>query len=658
MAPYGAVALGEIDWIVQKLHQHANEPNAWHEEWCAVADKVAAAGEAAIPQHELNALAERAGGNPLFLREIVANRLAQREAGNMPESVESLLTARIDRLAPDDRRLLRFASVLGTVLDVEALTTSFADLIPPVDEAAWGRLDEFLIAAAPGVVQFKHALVQEVAYEGLPFRLRRDLHGRVADYIEGRAGEDAEANADLLSLHFARAQNHPSAYRYSRIAGERSKARFANVEAADAFGRAVHAARFVEGIPPGELASLHEARGDALEVAGMYAGAASAYSAARRCGGYAGASPGGLSLKEGVIRERLGRYSQALRWYGRALRSGAVGDRDRVNLGLAYAGVRFRQGRFGDCATWARAALADAEQCGDRAGQAHAYYLLDHANTMLGNPESGRFRALALPIFEELSDLIGQANVLNNLGVSATLEGRWDEAIASFERSRDAREKAGDVVGAATASNNIGEVLLNRGQVDEAEALFKDALRVWRAAHYPVGIAVATSALGLAATRAGRRGEAEALLQDALASFREMHAESFVIETEVRFAELALSSNDVGAARALVESALQHAERVGGELVTRAALQRMLGDICARDNDTVPTRTAYVESLRLARLAGADYEVAKTLSSLAAFLVSLGMTAAGELQESRAIEKRLGIVGVPQAAATSSKQMD
>ncbi len=47
MAPYGAVALGEIDWVVQALHRRATEPQAWHEEWCAVADKVAAAGDAA-----------------------------------------------------------------------------------------------------------------------------------------------------------------------------------------------------------------------------------------------------------------------------------------------------------------------------------------------------------------------------------------------------------------------------------------------------------------------------------------------------------------------------------------------------------------------------------------------------------------------------------
>ncbi len=607
-----------------------------------------------MPQHELNALAERAGGNPLFLREIVANRLAQTEAGNMPESVEALLTARVDRLAPDDRRLLRFASVFGTAVDVEALAASFAGLILPVDEATWSRLDEFLVSDAPGVVRFKHALVQEVAYEGLPFRLRRDLHQRAGSYIEGRNGADADAEADLLSLHFARAQDHPKAYRYARVAGERSRQRFANVEAAEAYGRAIHAARYIEGIAPSELAGLHEARGDMLEVAGMYAEAAAAYRAARRCDGYRGSSAGGLALKEGVIRERMGRYTQALRWYGHPLRDGTTSVRDRVKLGLAYAGVRFRQGRYADCARWARSALADAEACGDRAGQAHSYYLLDHANTMLGNAESGRFRALALPIFEELGDLIGQANVLNNLGVSATLEGRWDEAIGSFKRSRIAREKAGDVVGAATASNNIGEVLLNRGQIEEAEALFHGSLRVWLAARYPIGVAVARSALGLAAVRAGRVAEGRILLNDALDGFRELRAESFVVETEARLAELAVTSGDDDtAARALIESAIRHGERAGGDVTSRAALHRLLGDVRARDGDASGARAAYDESVRLARSIGAEYEIARTLQSYARLLRGIGQPADREAQESLAIQRRLGIVALPPADVAS-----
>jgi class 3 adenylate cyclase/tetratricopeptide (TPR) repeat protein len=621
----------------------------------ALALTSAAAGDTAITQHELHALAERAGGNPLFLREIVANRLAQREAVSMPESVEALLTARIDRLPSGDRRLLRFASVFGASVDIEALTDSFAGLISPVDDAAWSRLDEFLVSDAPGTVRFKHGLVREVAYEGLPFRLRRDLHGRVGSFMEARLGVDVEAEADLLSLHFERAQDHQRAYRYSRIAGERSKARFANVEAAEAFGRAIYAARYIDGIDDDELAALNEARGDLFEVSGMYAEAAAAYRAARRCHGYRGAHPGGLSLKEGVVRERLGRYSQALRWYGRALRDGKTAAPDRVKLGLAYAGVRFRQGRYADCARRAKEALADAESVRDRAGQAHAYYLLDHANTMLGNAASGRFRALALPIFEELGDLIGQANVLNNLGVAATLEGRWDEAIASFERSRAAREKAGDVVGAATASNNIGEVLLNRGRIDEAESLFNEALRVWRGARYPVGIAVATSALGLAAARAGRQAEARALLREALDGFRELRAETFVVETEARLAELEVSAGeDDEAARALIEAAIQHAERVGGEVVSRAALHRLLGDVRLRNGNAAGARASYDESLRLSRSIGAEFESACTLQSCARLMHELSLPADQELQESLAIQRRLGIIELPYAAGASA----
>jgi class 3 adenylate cyclase/tetratricopeptide (TPR) repeat protein len=607
----------------------------------------AAASDAPLSQHEMRALTERAGGNPLFLREIVASRLAQDGEAALPESIEALLTARIDRLAQDDRRLLRYASVFGTTLDAGALAAVLIGLLPALDDAAWSRLDEFLVADAPGRIRFKHAVVQEVAYEGLPFRLRRDLHGRIGLHIEARAGPHADAEADLLSLHFSRARDYPRAYRYSRMAGERSKARFANVEAAEAFARAIFAARYVDGISPAELASLYEARGDVLEVAGVYADAAAAYHAAARVDGYRGVAPGGLSLKQGVIRERTGRYTEALRWYGRALRDAGTGIRDRVKLGLAYAGVRFRQGRYTDCARWARGVLADAEAIGDRAGQAHAYYLLDHACTMLGNAESGRFRALALPIFEELGDLIGQANVLNNLGVAATLEGRWDEAITSFERSKAAREKAGDVVGAATASNNIGEVLLNRGQVAEAEALFEEALRVWRGARYPVGVAVATSALGLAATRAGRSAEAQSLLDEALAAFRELHADSFVIETEARLAEQAVAAGDYETAQRRIVNALERAGRVDGVIASRAMLHRLYGEVRSRTGDVASARVSFDESLRLARSINAEYEVALTLAARARSLIACGEPADGELTESLAIQQRLGVIALP-----------
>ena len=329
---------------------------------------------------------------------------------------------------------------------------------------------------------------------------------------------------------------------YSRVAGDRAKEKSANVEAATFYRRALDAARHSVGVSAEEKASLYDSLGDVCELAAMYDDAARAFGQARRHRpGDAGQCR--LLRKEGVVRERLGQYGQAIRWYARGLRYRDVADVHDINqLQLAYAGVRFRQGKYAECIRWCRTVVPNAEAVGDRTSLAHAYYLLDHAYTMLGSKEAGTYREFALPIYEELGDLIGQANVLNNLGVSATIEGDWDESLRLFERSRVARERVGDIVGAATATNNIGEVLLDRGQIDEAERLFRDALRTWRGANYPIGVAVATSALGLAATRARRFEEALGFLEAALDDFRNMGAESFVIETEGRLAELYLST--------------------------------------------------------------------------------------------------------------------
>ena len=69
-------------------------------------------------------------------------------------------------------------------------------------------------------------------------------------------------------------------------------------------------------------------------------------------------------------------------------------------------------------------------------GLAHGYFLLHIAHTATGHPDRAAFRGLALPIYEELGDLLGQAHVLNNLGIEAYYDGRWDEALDLYERSK------------------------------------------------------------------------------------------------------------------------------------------------------------------------------------------------------------------------------
>ncbi len=74
-----------------------------------------------LPRQALDTLAARSGGNPMFLEALVREAGRSRSVADLPESVEGLVTSQIDRLDPADRTVLRYAAVLGTVVDEEAL---------------------------------------------------------------------------------------------------------------------------------------------------------------------------------------------------------------------------------------------------------------------------------------------------------------------------------------------------------------------------------------------------------------------------------------------------------------------------------------------------------------------------------------------------------
>ena len=120
---------------------------------------------------ELHAIAERAGGNPLFLQELVSARGTEsEEPEELPDTVEALIGARIDRLSAPDRTLLRWASVLGPSFASDVLELVLADDPSAAsDSEAWDRLTEFVERDpnVAGAYRFRHALFRDAAYEGL-----------------------------------------------------------------------------------------------------------------------------------------------------------------------------------------------------------------------------------------------------------------------------------------------------------------------------------------------------------------------------------------------------------------------------------------------------------------------------------------------------------
>jgi len=496
----------------------------------------AALGEdVALSDDDLRAISSRSAGNPLFMLELAA---AVRDAGSvrgLPATLEGLVASRVDRLSASDRRVLRYAAVIGERFSPVMVREAFRDLVS-VNDATWDRLKEFVVFER-GDYRFAHDLVREVAYEGLPYARRRELHLRVAQAIER---EDPD-RVDLLSLHFDQAHDRAAAWKYARLAGERAREKYANVEAATFFDRALENSRQLGDVEDAEMARVAEALGDVCELAGQFDHAAHAYALARRLMKDDEAQPR-LLLKEGHIRERTGKYEAAMRWYRRGRQATRVLEErlaaaERAELALGAAGIQLRQGRLREAVRWCRRALVDAESSQDKKALGHAYYLLDAALTDLGDPEAEHYRLLALPVFEELGDLVGQANVLANLAVDAVWEGRWMEALELQQRCRAARTAAGDVVGIANISHNQSELLSDQGRLEEAEPLSREARRIWRAARYPLGVAAATNCLGRVLTRSGRLDEGIALLEQARSDFAALGAHGWVVEAECRLGE-------------------------------------------------------------------------------------------------------------------------
>ncbi len=605
----------------------------------------AATAEAPFAPHEIDELRRRAGGNPLFLRELVAAARAGSSVEGLPDSVEAVIAAQIDRLPAARRALLRRFAVIGQAF-AEDLALGILDHPPP---DPWAGLDEFVQPDAPGQRRFVHALIRDAAYEGLSFRERRALHGRVGDAIQNASDVAELEHAELLSLHFYNAQRYEDAWRYSRAAGERAQAKWANVEASDFFARALDCTRHVPGLALGDVAAVAESLGDVRERMGAFAPSSVAYGRARRLLAGDPAAQVRLLMKEGVLREHAGRYSESLRWLGRALRlddACTPHSPSRAELLVEHGGVRFRLGRYRAAIEWCERGAAHAEAVGDRRALARAYYLLHVIHMSFGSPERVRYRDLALPIYEELGDLLRQGYVLNNLGIDAYYGGSWTEAVSLYQRSRDALLRAGAWVEAGDADYNIAEILADQGHLEAAERVTRDTLSAHRAAGYRMGVAFSLVLRGRIAARAGRHDEAAELLRAGRDEWAGLGDEPHVLDADAKIVEGMLLAGGDPAAREPAEALVRRSERLDVAPAIQCLVYR-LGGIARAQAGNRDGAIEFIErAIALAREADDRYELAMALETLAH--VAGGRDDAELLlAEALALREQLGVVAVP-----------
>ena len=207
----------------------------------------------ALPKDVVDGVTERTGGVPLFVEEVTRLLLERGEYGGVqaiPPTLQQSLMARLDRLG-SAREIAQIGAVIGRDFPY-TLLRAVAGTEDQALQAALDRLadaDILLVQGLPpdSVYRFKHALIQDAAYENLLKSRRQALHRRVAEFLRDNAAGGDAAEPEMLAHHFTQAGMTEASVEWWGKAGQRSLERSALVEAVALFTRALDQ---VASLPP------------------------------------------------------------------------------------------------------------------------------------------------------------------------------------------------------------------------------------------------------------------------------------------------------------------------------------------------------------------------------------------------------------------------
>ena len=544
-------------------------------------------------------LVTRAAGNPLFLEELLrAVQQAPAALDALPDSLSGLLLARIDQLDEPSRALLRVASVVGQrfpVGIVQAIQGSdFATLVRRLVQLDAAELTVTEREHPERVHLFRHAMLQEVAYQSLLYARRRELHRQIAEHLETRHADEltqaktqyaavlaqsgrngmlpsrathAGGSTTYLLAHHYRLSDCPKrAVPYLLLAGHSARDDYANDQALQYYRWALETLGQQPTDP--RVWAAREALGAVLCMLGRYEEAQAEYALL-------------LQTDRAVLPVAI--VAEVLRSWGNALEKQSCYNealsklREAEALGLAHSDalpplllaaiyadigqVLRRLGAFDQALASCQIGLAqirnDQRSAEDERIEADLQQLMGTLYAIRGDYATARLHfTKALTVQTAIDDLYGAARSHNNLGYLAQFQSDYAQAVYHYGEAEALARKI-------SAKYVLSSVVLNAAygyyQLDryaEATTACRAALALCEEMGDRDGIAKAYDTLGGIAYNQGDYSEAQRCHELALALHREQEATCEAGNTLVLLSLAQTAQGHPGEARVLAEQAL------------------------------------------------------------------------------------------------------
>jgi serine phosphatase RsbU (regulator of sigma subunit)/class 3 adenylate cyclase len=526
-------------------------------------------GQEAVPESIQVPIQRKAEGNPLFVEEVIRMLIEQKairqtaegwvaeaalDSTDIPNSLQRLLQARIDRLPGEIETTLRVASVIGRrfpvrvlerVLDGQEDGAELVNHLSRLESAGLVRVDQ----TAPELVyRFRNVLMQDAAYSSLLASDRQRLHLAVGQALEALYPEQLASRelAPTLARHFDRGQAASRAYHYARLAGNAALGSYANREAEQHYRRALELAD--AAVPPSGRAELLLGLGESLYRQSCYKDAIQTWRQGIALYVDAGDSDGVARLYARSARAAWydgdPAMSLSLCQEGLAAVSGAP-DSPGIALLVHEAGRAhfFNQSSSDEVRPLLERALDMAGRLEDVAVQADALATLGLLHDM--DPHN------AVDALREAVDLAEGAGLLaharrahNNL--AALLQERLADfagAREHYERAAELSQRSGSIEGEIIALSNMASAALWTGEFDKVEATFAARRQLFREAANPgpaeAGLRISEASL---LRYQGALQEAARLLEFCQQEARQQQTDAHLLQSITLWASIVLEA--------------------------------------------------------------------------------------------------------------------
>jgi predicted ATPase/class 3 adenylate cyclase len=514
-----------------------------------------------LPETMRDLILDRAEGNPFFLEELLRSLLdsgvlvlqgegaiATRELHSIdiPETLQGVLAARIDRLEREDKHTLQRASVIGRIFQQRVLTHLYETGSAKELAQALAELQrrEFIqsreqdgsetAALQEDEYIFKHAITHEVAYGSMLLARRKELHKLTAQTIEKLFPDQLDDLSATLGYHYERAEAAPQAVHYLERAAARAQSTFANTEALAFYRSAITQIERIdltkEDAPiRTSAARLNEGLADVLTLLAQHLEARIAYERARSFVPNSDAVwRSRLYRKTGFSHNQQRHYDETGRACDAAEKelgeagSGASADwwEEKVQIQLERLQLFYWQGKAAEMMTLADHYRAVVEERGTPMQRGKFFQMLSLSlltgSRFRPNEECLRLGERAVSASQGSANLSEASHVRFTLGLVHLWRGNFAEAAEHCAAALHLSERCGDLVIQARSLTYLAVAHRCAHHLDDALSYARRALALALQLGMVEYVAMANANLAWVAWREGNEAETEKLGGEAL----------------------------------------------------------------------------------------------------------------------------------------------